>query len=216
MKLFHVDASPKGATSCSRALSRHFVERLRDGLHTLSIDHLDLAIDPPPHVTEAFISAAYTRCDLRTPEMRSALAASDALCARVLAADALLFAMPMHNWTMPSSFKAFVDAIVRTDLTYAVTADGRYVGRLGGKRVLFLTTRGEDLRRSPELAAMDALTPALRAAFGFVGVRDPLFVDAQPVQFASPEARAAAMQRARAELSAVAEDWAGIRRAVAA
>ena len=105
MKLLHVDASPKGATSCSRALSRHFVDRLRDGLGRLSVDHLDLATNPPQHVTEAFVSAAYTPSDLRTPEMCSALASSDALCARVLAADALLFAMPMHNWTMPSALK---------------------------------------------------------------------------------------------------------------
>jgi len=207
MKLLHVDASPKGANSGSRALSRFFVDRLRAQVPTLSVDYLDLAVEILPPITELFASATYTRADERTAEMKEALMVSDALCARLLGADALLFAMPMHNWTMPAAFKAFVDTIVRGGLTYVVTDDGRYVGTLGGKKTLFLTTRGVDLRPGTPFAAMDALTPALRAAFGFIGVDAPVFVDAQPMQFAHEVERAAAMRRARTELSALAEAW---------
>ena len=207
MKLLHVDASPKGANSGSRALSRFFVDRLRAQAPTLSVDYLDLAAEILPPITELFASATYTRADERTAEMKEALMVSDALCARLLGADALLFAMPMHNWTMPAAFKAFVDTIVRGGLTYVVTDDGRYVGTLGGKKTLFLTTRGVDLRPGTPFAAMDALTPALRAAFGFIGVDAPVFVDAQPMQFAHEVERAAAMRRARTELSALAEAW---------
>ena len=39
------------------------------------------------------------------------------------------------------------------------------------------------------------------------GVADPQFVDAQPTDFAAPEECAAALDRARAELAAVAEQW---------
>ncbi len=195
--------------SNSRALSAYFVEQVRERVPDLSVDYLDLAVDIPPHVTESFAIATYTPADRRSPEMMAALAYSDAMCTRLLDADALLFAMPMHNWSMPSTFKAFVDGIVRTDITYKITADGQYVGVLGGKKVLFLTTRGADLRPGSPFADMDALTPALRAAFGFIGVREPLFVDAQPVQFADPDARAEALDRARAELVSVARLWAG-------
>ncbi len=210
MKLLHVDASPKGTNSGSRALSRFFVDQLRAQLPTLSVDYLDLAQEILPPITELFASATYTPADRRTAEMHDALAVSDALCARLLAADTLLFAMPMHNWTMPAAFKAFVDTIVRGGLTYIATEDGRFVGTLGGKKVLFLTTRGVDLRPGSPFAAMDALTPALRAAFGFIGVADPAFVDAQPMQFANEVERAAAMRRAKAELSALAEAWGAI------
>ena len=207
MKLLHVDASPKGANSGSRALSRFFVDELRAQLPALSVDYLDLAQEILPPITELFASATYTPVDERTAEMREALMLSDALCARLLAADALLFAMPMHNWTMPAAFKAFVDTIVRGGLTYIATDDGRFVGTLGGRKVLFLTTRGVDLRPGTPFSAMDVLTPALRAAFGFIGVADPAFVDAQPMQFANEVERAAAMRRAKTELSALAEAW---------
>lgn len=149
-----------------------------------------MAADTPAHPTELFAVATYTPPPQRTPAMRAGLAASDARRERLLAADALVFAMPMHNFTVPSAFKAFVDNIVRGGVTYAATPDGRYEGRLGGKPVLFVTTRGGDLRPGGPLAHLDALTPALRAAFGFVGVADPTFVDAQPLQFADPAPRA--------------------------
>ena len=208
MKLMHVDCSPKGNLSNSRSLSRFFAEALRERVGDLAVDYLDLATDAPPHVTAAFARATYTPAAERTPEMDETLAASDGLCLRLLAADALLFALPMYNWSMPSTFKAFIDAIVRTGLTYVVTPDGRYEGQLGGRKVLFITTRGADLGPGSPFAAMDALTPSLRAAFGFIGVADPRFVDAQPVQFADPDARAAALEKARAELLVVADEWA--------
>ncbi|AJA08186.1 acyl carrier protein phosphodiesterase [Sphingopyxis fribergensis] len=210
MKLLHVDASPKSANSGSRALSRFFVDQLRAGLPALSVDYLDLAQEILPPITGLFASATYTPADQRTAEMREALAVSDALCARLLAADALLLAMPMHNWTMPAAFKTFVDTIVRSGLTYIATDDGRFVGTLGGKKVLFLTTRGVDLRPGSPFAAMDALTPALRAAFGFIGVAAPIFVDAQPMQFANEVERAAAVRRAKEDLAALAETWGDI------
>lgn len=208
MKLMHVDCSPKGDISNSRTLSRFFSDQLHERIEGVSVDYLDLSVETPAHVTGDFARATYTPAAERTPAMKDTLAASDALCARLLAADALLFAMPMYNWSMPSAFKAFIDAIVRTDLTYVMTPDGRYEGQLGGKKVLFITTRGADLGPGSPFAAMDALTPALRAAFGFIGVADPKFVDAQPVQFADPEARTKALEQARVELRAVAEEWA--------
>lgn len=203
----HVDASPKSENSSSRALSRFFVEQLRFRIPSLTIDYLDLAAEPMPAITEAFTTATYTPEEERTADMKAALAPSDALCRRLLDADAMLFAMPMHNWTMPASFKAFVDAIVRGGVTYVATEDGRYIGQLGGRKTLFVTTRGVDLRPGTPFAEMDALTPSLRAAFGFIGVAHPRFVDAQPLQFARASEREAALRRAKRELALVADAW---------
>ena len=113
MKLLHVDASAKGEYSNSRALSRYFIELLQAGLPELEIDYLDVANNPPPHVTEAFSIAIYTPAEQRTPQMKETVACSDALCRQLLDADLLLFAMPMYNWSMPSTFKAYIDNITR-------------------------------------------------------------------------------------------------------
>lgn len=208
MKLLHVDASPKADRSDSRELSRYFVDQLRSHLPTLSADHLDLSAETPPHPTALFAAATYTPQHERTREMAAELASSDRLCARLLGADALLFAMPMHNWSMPSTFKAFIDNIVRAGLTYRTRDDGGFEGLLSGKPTLFLTTRGVDLRPGSPFHGMDALTPALRAAFGFIGIAAPHFVDAQPLQFAAAAERAAALASARKALSDLATRWA--------
>ena len=208
MKLLHVDASPKGEKSNSRALSRYFRSLLTDRVPALDVDYLDLNRHTPPHPSAAFAAAIYTAPEARSAEMQAVVAESDALCQRLLQADALLFAMPMHNSTVPSVFKAFIDNIVRTGITYTVTDGGDYVGQLTRQKTLFITSRGADLRPGSPLASLDALTPVLRAAFGFIGVADPQFVNAQPLQFADQQARNAALQRARSELLAVAENWA--------
>ncbi|MGF6737912.1 FMN-dependent NADH-azoreductase [Paraburkholderia atlantica] len=208
MKIMHVDASAKRERSNSRALARYFLERLREERVELDVDYLDVTVDTPPHVNEAFAIATYTAAQERTAAMRATLAASDALCARLLAADALVFAMPMYNWSMPSVFKAFIDSVTRTGVTYLHAEDGHIVGQLGRHKVLFITSRGADLRAGSPYESMDALTPALKAAFGFLGVAAPTFVDAQPLQFANPEARTAALERAREELATVAAQWA--------
>lgn len=124
--------------------------------------------------------------------------------------DLLVFAMPMYNFSMPSSFKAFIDNLVRTNLTYTFNADGSTSGMLTRQKVIFITSRGADLR--PGLSPwshmhMDALTPALKAPFAFMGVEAPWFVDAQPLQFSDQSAREAALNRAYADLNTVASTW---------
>ncbi|CAH2899285.1 MAG: FMN-dependent NADH-azoreductase (EC [uncultured Paraburkholderia sp.] len=139
----------------SRALSRYFLECLRAEHVNLEVDYLDVCANPPVHVDEAFAIATYAPPHERTPAMKARLAASDALCQRVLAADALVFAMPMYNWSMPSVFKAFVDAISRAGVTYAHGPDGAIVGQLAGKKVLFITSEALERARH-ELTAVAA------------------------------------------------------------
>ena len=118
MRLLHLDSSARFERSSSRMLSAHFVGALRAGLPGLVVDRLDVAADPLPHVSEAFTAAAYTPEAERTPAMREVLRVSDALVDRLLAADAMVFGVPMYNFGMPSAFKAFVDHIVRGGRTY--------------------------------------------------------------------------------------------------
>ncbi|MBN3754913.1 NAD(P)H dehydrogenase [Paraburkholderia sp. Tr-20389] len=213
MKIFHVDSSAKRERSNSRALSREFIENLRAEGVDVEVDYLDVTVDTPAHVTEAFAIATYHPEHERTEAMRGTLAPSDALCKRLLEADAFVFAMPMYNWSMPSAFKAFIDNVTRTGVTYKNSEEGTIVGQLNRQKTLFITTRGADLRPGTVFSSMDALTPALKAAFSFIGVNEPCFVDAQPLQFSDQEARTEALKRAKAELAGVAAEWAAWERA---
>lgn len=208
MRLLHIDSSARCARSHSRALSALFVAALHARMPMLDLDRLDVAADPPPHATELFTAAMYTPAEQRTPAMVESLRTSDALCDRVMAADAMVFGVPMYNFGMPSVLKAFFDNIVRPGRTYKRGPDGRVVGQLGGQRVLFVTARGADLGLRSGRESADALTPGLRAILGFLGVTDMTFVDAQPLQFAGDEARSRALAQARERLLGIAGSWA--------
>ena len=77
MKIFHVDSSAKRERANSRALSRQFIENLRAAGVDVEIDYLDVTVDTPPHVTEAFAIATYKEEHERTAEMRALRRASD-------------------------------------------------------------------------------------------------------------------------------------------
>ncbi|MDH6147703.1 FMN-dependent NADH-azoreductase [Paraburkholderia sp. WSM4179] len=87
-------------------------------------------------------------------------ASSDALYARLLAAVALVFAMPMYNWSMPSAFKAFIDSITRTGVTYLHTEDGGIVGQLGRHNGRIVD---REARRASQGDRHGAAAPAARA-----------------------------------------------------
>ncbi|EUK17976.1 FMN-dependent NADH-azoreductase [Commensalibacter papalotli (ex Servin-Garciduenas et al. 2014)] len=208
MKIMHIDTSAKIAEkSNSRMLGQFFLKQLQQQNIDLDIDYLDLTKDVQPHLTSEFVVATYKPANERTTEMKQVLAASDVMCQRVIDADALVCAMPMYNWTIPATFKTFIDTIIRTGVTYDLFPDGTTQGKLTNKKVLFITTRGADLR-SGDFQHMDAMTPVLKASFGFLGVENPQFVNAQPLQFADQEARTQALARAKEELTYIAHKWA--------
>lgn len=207
MKLLHVDSSPKGDISNSKYLSQFFVDVLKAKDPSIEIDHLDLAENPLPHIDGKFAIAIYKSVYERTSEMNLHLKRSDDLCHQIMTSDAIVFGMPMHNWCYPSVFKAYIDHITRAGLTFEFDDKGNVVGNLNQKKFLFITTRGGDLSDGSPYSSMDALTPALKAAFGFIGAENMTFVDVQPLQFANQEVHRAALDRAKKTLLSIAEKW---------
>lgn len=197
----------KPEQSNSRMLGKYFLQQLTEQGINYEIDYLDLAKGIQPHLTAEFVVATYKPANERTPAMQAALADSDAMCQRVINADALVCTMPMYNWTIPATFKTFIDTIIRTGITYDLLPDGTTQGKLTNKKVLFTTTRGADLRAG-SFQHMDAMPPVLKASFAFIEVENPQFVDAQPLQFTNQEARIAALAEAKAALLTTAKQWA--------
>lgn len=207
MKILHIDSSPKGAMSNSRLLTQYFVDALHQSDIKLTVDYLDLCSHNLPHVDGDFARAVYSPPEERTPAMVQRLAESDLLCEQLLSADCLIMGIPMHNWCYPSIVKVYIDHITRLGVTFGFDDNGGLIGKLSSLKCLFVTTRGSDLSPGTEMAQMDALTPALTAAFTFLGVSDLTFVNAQPLQFADREAHTRALQRAKESLDQLAGVW---------
>jgi FMN-dependent NADH-azoreductase len=61
----------------------------------------------------------YTPPEQQTPEMWEAICFSDRLVDEFLAADIYIIGVPMYNFSIPSTFKAYIDQIVRLGRTFA-------------------------------------------------------------------------------------------------
>ena len=199
MKILHIDASARFANSSSRMLSSFFLQQLKTINLPITLDRLDLAIAPPRHVGELQTKAMHTPAQERTPDMISVLDESDSLCDHVLSADMIVCGIPMYNFGMPSSFKAFIDNIVRVGKTFAPSENG-FSGFLTNKKIIIITTRGANFEPGAPMATKDCLTPHLTAIFEFLGAPNPIFIDAYPLQFEGEEAKKHALEKAKLQL----------------
>jgi FMN-dependent NADH-azoreductase len=173
--LLHIDASPRGERSVSRQLTRDFASAWKQAHPNGQIVYRDLGHNPVPFVTETFIAAAYTPPDALSPELRAALAISSELIAELETASEYIFGVPMHNFSVPATFKAYIDQIVRVGRTFAVDESG-YKGLLHDKTATVITCSGGAYRSGSPLAPYNYQEPWIRAILGFIGVTKLEFV----------------------------------------
>jgi FMN-dependent NADH-azoreductase len=188
--LLRIDTSPRADhRSHSRRLTARFEEVWRTHNPTGPVVRRDLRLQPPSHVDQAWIEAAFAADGRRTPAMRRALAASDALVDEFLAADQYVLGVPMYNFGLPSSLKAWVDNVVRVGRTFAFDPDdpaGQFYRPLvpPGRRATVIVTSGDaGYEPGGPLWHMNHLEPHLRTIFEFVGVSDVRFVYAGNDEF---------------------------------
>ena len=115
--------------------------------------------------------------------MQADLAFSDELVAELLGHDLLLISTPMHNFSVPSGLKAWIDQIVRLGLTFNHTLDNgvaQYEPLVHGKKALIVTSRGGfGFGPGGELEALNHADTLLRTALGFIGITDVTVVAAE-------------------------------------
>ena len=192
-----VNSSPNPDGSGSRALTGRFVERFQEAVPQTTVVHRDVGLNAIPHVDQDMVGAYYTPADQRTAEQNHILALSDAIVDEAEAADIIVIGAPMHNFTITSSLKAWVDHLARVGRTFNYTDKGP-VGTLGGGRVFVITARGGSYREGSPAAAMDMQTPYLRTILGFLGLDDVTFIHAEGLAGGS-----ARREAAEAEISGI-------------
>lgn len=110
--LLHVDSSLFSQTSVSKEVARTFRETWAAEHPGGTVTYRDLGAQPVPALDELTAGAGYTPEEHRTAEQRAAYAQREVLVNEVLEADAYLFGVPMYNWAVPGSFKAWLDQIL--------------------------------------------------------------------------------------------------------
>ena len=173
--LLHIDASPRGERSVSRQLTHDFASAWKQAHPAGRIIYRDLGHNPVSFVNETWIAAAFTPPDALSPELRAAIAISNELIAELETASEYVFGVPMHNFSVPATFKAYIDQIVRVGRTFAVDESG-YKGLLHSKSATVITSSGGAYRSGSPFAPYNYQEPWIRAILGLIGVTEVEFV----------------------------------------
>ena len=198
-KILYIEVSPNGEKSASRKVGTSVIETLKSKVPGSTVVVRDLNANPVPHVTGELVVAANTPQDKRTPEQNETIKLSDELVDELLAADTIVIATPMWNFSVPSVLKAWIDHIVRTGRTFAYTEQGPK-GLIQGKKLVVVVSTGGIYSEGPA-SAFDFLAPYLKSSFAFLGITESTIIRAEGVN--DPRFSATAVEKAIGEVKKI-------------
>lgn len=192
-RVLALKSSILGDYSQSNKLVEDFIKNVDQDKLTVR----DLAANPLPVLDFAVATALRATEDL-SQEQQAVVELSDTLIEEVKAADTLVIAAPMYNFTIPTQLKNWIDLIARAGVTFKYTENG-VQGLIEGKKAIVITTRGGIHKDSPT----DNVTPYLCTVLGFVGITDVEFVYAEALNMGEDFA-AKGISEAHSQLAAIA------------
>jgi FMN-dependent NADH-azoreductase len=192
-RVLALKSSILGDNSQSNKLVEEFIKNVAQDKLTVR----DLAANPLPVLDLTVATALRSTGDL-SQEQQQVVELSDSLIEEVKAAETLVIAAPMYNFTIPTQLKNWIDLIARAGVTFKYTENG-VQGLFENKKAIVVTTRGGIHKDAPT----DNITPYLRTVLGFVGIADVEFVYAEALNMGE-DAAAKGITEAQSQLATLA------------
>ena len=189
-KVLLIQSSARSDASLTRRLARELASSLGD-----QIVERDVA-SGGEFIDGAWVAANFTAAGDRSADQSERLSGSDALVQELVEADAVVIGMPIYNFGMPASLKAWIDQIARARVTFEYTDKGPR-GLLSGKRAYVVVASGG----TQVMGDVDFATPHLKHVLGFVGIHDVTVIDAGQQMARGEEA----IEQAEARIAEIAE-----------
>jgi FMN-dependent NADH-azoreductase len=179
MKLLHIDSSILGDNSASRQLSAGVVKAWQAAEPGVEVTYRDVAAEGINHFSGATLGALGTPAEQRSATQQQEADLSAKTLAEFLAADAVVIAAPMYNFTIPTQLKAWIDRIAVAGQTFRYTEAGPE-GLCGNKKVIIVSTSGGlHAGQATGVAHEDYL----KVLLGFLGITDIEFVRAHGLAY---------------------------------
>lgn len=191
--LFQLNTSIFSSNGQSSRLADEFVARWREQNPGATVIVRDLARDPVPHITAERFQAFLAKPEARNAEQRAVVAYSDELIEELKRAEVFVLGLPMYNFDVPSTLKAYFDHIARAGVTFRYTDKGP-AGLLTGKKAYVFAARGGAYLGTPA----DTQTAYVRQFLGFLGITDLEFVYAEGLAISESSKQAALSQAQQA------------------
>ena len=178
MKILHVSCSPRGQASESYRLSQKIIGLLLKREPSATLVNRVVGGGAIPPVDENYAISQGAAADV---SQEGSAALSEELIQELESADIVVIGTPMHNFTVPSTLKVWIDHVVRVRRTFDVSPEGK-IGKLRDRPIFFAVSSGG--RYSGERARQpDFLTPYLKAVLAIIGLHDLTFFSVQGTAF---------------------------------
>ena len=201
MNLLHLDSSILGRNSVSRSLSAATVAHLLMATPDLKVTYRDLAVDPVPHLSGAYLAAAQAAEGQHEPALQHDLALSNKVLEEFLAADTVVIGVAFYNFTISTQLKAWIDRILIAGKTFRYTEKGPE-GLAGAKRVVLAVSRGGFYGPGTPTETAEHGVSYLKTALGFIGIYHPVVITADGIAI-GPEQREASVASALQQIAAL-------------
>lgn len=192
--ILYLTSSPRDRASYSNQIAERVIEELREADATAVVTTRDLARNPLPHIDDDFVAATRSAEGPRTDRQRALLELSDTLVDELLAADTVVIAAAMINFSVASTLKAWIDFVARAGRTFRYSEAGPQ-GLATGKRVIVVAASG-GVYSGGDYAGFDFQVPWLKGVLGFLGMTDVEIIRVEGTAF-GPEAADKALAAAR-------------------
>ncbi|MGH6653968.1 MAG: FMN-dependent NADH-azoreductase [Actinocrinis sp.] len=200
--LLHVDSSALSAGSVSKQIADTFRKTWQQAHPGGVVTYRDLGLNPVPPLLEQSILASFTPAGQRTAEQVEAFAQRARLVEEVVSADAYLITMPMYNWGVPSTFKAWLDQIILNGAT--IGNDGSKP--LAGRPAAVVLAYGGGYDPGTPREGWDFVQPYLETVLGKAMGLDLTFIKAQLTLAESTPAMAQLIPMAKEQWAAAHSD----------
>ena len=201
MKTLVIKYLPSGEYSNTKLLLDHALEKIQGQ----EVEVLDLLKDFPPHFDEvslgAYIHKQYMGEELEG-EMKEKFTPFEKLFDQLAAADVVIMAYPMHNFSMPGPIKLYFDAVMQKGKAFDYTATGP-VGLLKGKKALTLFTSAGSY--FGETLHMDTITALANIEFGHMGFDEIEILSTAGLR--DPQTKEANLKEVYQKIDAVLDKW---------
>lgn len=186
MKILHIDSSSNSKTSLSRTLSQKMVDELLAKFPNAQVTYRDVATNPLPFVDDSWLENGGHEVTQQTTK-------------ELLEADIVVAGVPVYNFGVPASFKAWVDQSMVAKVTFKYLPEGGFKGLLSPDKKLYLIATSATPYSDLTNYGLNHHEPYLRSIFGFMGVNKEN-INIMPYNARSAEQAQEAIAKAETEI----------------
>ncbi|WP_435203818.1 FMN-dependent NADH-azoreductase [Qipengyuania sp. 902] len=170
--ILHITSSIRGDDNVSTSLGNRLVAKLAGE----NVVTRDLAKNDLPFIDVERHAANLAPYADRSEAQHGLAKIADELIDELEAADTIVFSVPVYNFTVPATLKAWADLVARAGRTFRYTQNGPE-GLLTGKTVYITAATGGTAIGSD----IDFMSPWLKFFLGFLGMTDVRIVAADGI-----------------------------------